>query len=427
MAQILCFFCTKICENNDVIYDVGAMKVPFSQKHLYAVFQHLANRIKIQLVFDQNPTYICENCYNELQIYDKLMLELLAIQKRLTVQLKKVIGIEGVEAVTENLADSADIKEMENESVFDLRKELTQTINATSSLESCLNHKDDECLSNIIETDLIELQDKSRSTDILSDNEIVSEMDVIDKNRVCRECEICGLEFKTKIELHEHNNQTHNSKRFICKICGVVRKDEEYLELHMNLHEGKTEYECRYCPKQFSRPVNTLRHMRVHWDKKKFQCEKCGERFSLDNMLYNHRMLHEAEENPIICSICNNSFKSRKTYNHHIRIHQANRTRFNCHICSKSFTERYTLKMHLKNHVPKGENQDQDPKSINNGDRNTDSAQENVATDVDNSVVLLISVPENGNEYNCIVCDGLFEDNESLQQHLGDQHNVLLM
>ncbi|XP_075147052.1 serendipity delta isoform X2 [Haematobia irritans] len=228
------------------------------------------------------------------------------------------------------------------------------------------------------------------------------------------ECHICGEYFDSKAALQGHRNETHNyGKQFVCKICGVSRKDEEYLELHMNIHEGKTENECRYCPKKFSRPVNTLRHMRVHWDKKKFQCEKCGERFSLDNMLYNHRMRHEAEDNPVICSICNQSFKSRKTYNHHILIHQENRPRHHCTLCPKSFTERYTLKMHLKTH-----RDHQSPTSDTKANGTKDSKEE-----TEEAINLLV---ETESMDNCVICNRKFDNKPSFEQHLQEFHGVVL-
>ncbi|XP_013107126.1 serendipity locus protein delta isoform X2 [Stomoxys calcitrans] len=228
-------------------------------------------------------------------------------------------------------------------------------------------------------------------------------------------CLTCSATFSSKALLQSHKRECHNGKQFVCKICGASRKDEEYLELHMNVHEGKTENECRYCPKRFSRPVNTLRHMRIHWDKKKFQCEKCGERFSLDNMLYNHRMRHEAEDNPVICSICNQSFKSRKTYNHHILIHQENRPRHHCTLCPKSFTERYTLKMHLKTHRDR-----QSPTST--VDINPclvkDSKEE-----TEDAINLLVEGDEVG--YNCVICHRKFDDKDCFEHHLQDLHGPI--
>lgn len=393
MERILCFFCTKACQDNDVIYDVAAVTMQCSERPLHLVLQHLANRIQIQLVFSEHSnTYICEGCFNDLQDYDRLMSDLLATQKRLTVQLKQAIGVAEVEAVGE------DTTKVPGQSVFEAVEPASADIGRPENNE------------NTIATERLESQGELSGNLVHSDQDELPEPSECRRRRPLRKCEICSVTFRTKFQLQQHMNEVHNRKRFVCPICGVVRKDEEYLELHMNLHQGKTEYECRYCSKQFSRPVNTLRHMRIHWDKKKFQCEKCGKRFSLDNMLYNHRMLHEAEENPIICSVCKNSFKSRKTYNHHVRIHQVDRPRYHCHLCPKSFTERYTLKMHLRNHELRGEACEEPTETSTESPETVVQTKESAETgarnaDTDNSILLLIPMPDAENEYNCIVCN----------------------
>ncbi|KAL9889276.1 LOW QUALITY PROTEIN: serendipity delta [Glossina fuscipes fuscipes] len=372
-SAVLCFLCTKDSNDNDEFYDVSNAVVPASQKPLHIVLQHLANRIKFKLIF-QNGTFVCSECFKELSDYDNLMLNLLTSQKLLTNRLQNALN-DKPEVVSEDGQD------------YEIQLEVEEDATGEDAFNPELDTKEE-----LIEVD---------------DNVIVEEFRE-NLKRCKRECLACEEVFKSNYQLQNHINEVHNIAQFICKICGVARKDEEYLELHMNIHQGKTENQCLYCPKVFSRPVNTLRHMRFHWQKK-FQCDKCGG-FSLDNMLYNHRLRHEAEENPVICNFCNQSFKSRKTYNHHLLIHQTNRPRHHCHLCPKSFTQRYTLKMHLKTH----------------NDSNTPTPVDTKPGDFkETEAAINILVESIDREFQCVICNLKFESKSAHVQHLQEEHDVI--
>lgn len=412
---ISCFLCgndtAKSCTD---FYNIQSSVVPASQKPIHVVLQHLANCIKYKLIF-QSETFICADCFKEMSDYDELMLNLLSSQRRLTVLLQN--------ALMDKHEEEPPFVEDENEQTMDL--EFEDDEQDPSLVDASNPHLDTK--EELIEVDQYTIIEEEASADNQteepaeytqgSDSNSVSQ-DVTNtktvRKRQSLECVVCGAILRSKFLLQNHMSESHNVKRFSCKICGVTRKDEEYLELHMNIHEGKTENECRYCPKRFTRPVNTLRHMRVHWDKKKFQCEKCGERFSLDNMLYNHRLRHEAEENPLICSICNQSFKSRKTYTHHLLIHQENRPRYHCNLCPKSFTERYTLKMHLKTHA--GEKSCESPSS----------SIASVKTCQEETVSILEDTDSYDGDNTCVICNKKYDEKVGLEQHLQDAHDVIL-
>ncbi|XP_005188349.2 serendipity locus protein delta [Musca domestica] len=409
MESIVCFLCTEnTAKCNDEFYDVLSAIVPFSQKPLHVVLQHLGNCLKYKLIF-QNGTYVCGDCFRELASYDNLMVNLLNSQKRLTCQLHYA------------LAEKSGQPHFENEEPIQIELEFKGDANLEDAFNPNLDTKEE--LIEVEEEDVIEeIVDDSTGEFSNGSSQTNFDLDEIastggERKRNQQDCPTCGAIFTSKYLLQSHINESHSGKQYMCKICGVSRKDEEYLELHMNIHEGKTENECRYCPKRFSRPVNTLRHMRIHWDKKKFQCEKCGERFSLDNMLYNHRLRHEAEDNPVICSICNQSFKSRKTYNHHVMIHQENRPRHQCTLCPKSFTERYTLKVHLKTHSDR-----QSPTStveIKQPQTTKDSKEE-----TEEAINLLVAADSVDNS--CAAFDKKYEEKNALEQHLHEDADVIL-
>ncbi|KAM7359606.1 serendipity locus protein delta-like isoform 1-T4 [Cochliomyia hominivorax] len=439
----LCFLCGNdgtVKENND-FYNIQSSVVPASQKPLHVVLQHLANCIKYKLIF-QSETFICGDCFKELSEYDELMLNLLSSQKRLTVLLQNALMEKPLQQQQQTAAQAEEQEQQQQLQEMVQESTTLEDVNDQSSMDIELEFEEDEEDPNLVDAFNPNLDTKEELIEIDEDVIIEEETEAVDTNnskslinisqenspvkterkRQNLECVICGALFKSKFLLQNHMSECHNVKQFTCKICGVTRKDEEYLELHMNIHEGKTENECRYCPKRFTRPVNTLRHMRIHWDKKKFQCEKCGERFSLDNMLYNHRLRHEAEENPLICGICNQSFKSRKTYTHHLLIHQENRPRHHCHLCPKSFTERYTLKMHLKTHFD--DKSGDSPKSTN--DRKRSFPEERDTESEDTMGILVESDNYSDGDNTCVICNKKYDAKEGLEQHLQDAHDVIL-
>lgn len=423
-TAILCFLCgNDTVKKNLDFYNIQMSAVPASQKPIHIVLQHLANCIKYKLIF-QSETYICGDCFKELSDYDDLMLNLLSSQKRLTVLLQNALMEKPEEQEVEpHIIEDVNEQSMDIELEFEEDEDdpsLVDAFNPNLDTKEELIEIDDDA---IIEEENVE---SHTETQILTNaNRARASQDTqsakTERKRFSIECIVCGVELKSKFHLQSHMSECHNVKQFTCKICGISRKDEEYLELHMNIHEGKTENQCRYCPKRFTRPVNTLRHMRIHWDKKKFQCEKCGERFSLDNMLYNHRLRHEAEENPLICGICNQSFKSRKTYTHHQLIHQENRPRHHCHLCPKSFTERYTLKMHLKTHW--GEKSSE---SFLSNLLNIKTSTEEKESDTEEAIGILVENDNLDGDNTCVICNKKYDAKDGLEQHLQDVHDVIL-
>eukprot|EP00099_Drosophila_melanogaster_P015706 NP_524581.1 serendipity delta [Drosophila melanogaster] len=429
-----CFFCGAVDlsdtgSSSSMRYETLSAKVPSSQKTVSLVLTHLANCIQTQL--DLKPgARLCPRCFQELSDYDTIMVNLMTTQKRLTTQLKGALKseFEVPESGEDILVEEVEIPQSDVETDADAE--------ADALFVELV--KDQEESDTEIKREFVDEEEEEDDDD--DDEFICEDVDVGDsealygkssdgedrptKKRVKQECTTCGKVYNSWYQLQKHISEEHSKQpNHICPICGVIRRDEEYLELHMNLHEGKTEKQCRYCPKSFSRPVNTLRHMRMHWDKKKYQCEKCGLRFSQDNLLYNHRLRHEAEENPIICSICNVSFKSRKTFNHHTLIHKENRPRHYCSVCPKSFTERYTLKMHMKTHegdVVYGVREE--------APADEQQVVEELHVDVDESeaAVTVIMSDNDENSGFCLICNTNFENKKELEHHLQFDHDVVL-
>ncbi|KAH8375621.1 serendipity locus protein delta [Drosophila serrata] len=419
-----CFFCGAVeLSSGTSRYEKLSAKVPSSQKTVSLVLTHLANCINTPLDVKTNSR-LCPRCFTELSDYDTIMVNLMTTQKRLTNQLKHALKSDfdapesGEDLLVEEEEDEVPLEEEDTDADAEAEALFVELVKdqEDSDTEIKREYEGDDENEFLCEVEVGE----SEGNYAKGDSE-----DKPMRKRVKQECSTCGKVYNSWYQLQKHISEEHSKQpNHVCPICGVIRRDEEYLELHMNVHEGKTEKQCRYCPKSFSRPVNTLRHMRMHWDKKKYQCEKCGLRFSQDNLLYNHRLRHEAEENPIICSICNVSFKSRKTFNHHTLIHKENRPRHYCSVCPKSFTERYTLKMHMKTHEG----------DLVYGVREEAPADEQqvveeLHVDVDESeqaVTVIMSSDNDDNSGFCLICSTNFENKKELEHHLQFDHDVVL-
>ncbi|KAH8417537.1 hypothetical protein KR222_001657 [Zaprionus bogoriensis] len=418
-----CFFCGAVDIHGTANYELLSSKVPSSHKSVSLVLTHLASCMKMKIDL-KSSTKLCPRCFVDLSDYDTIMVNLMVTQKKLTTQLKAALKSEYEDDSLVELLDKSADDDAEAEALFvELVKEENEAgmdIKEEFDGDGDEDEYDDDDDDDDEEEGEFLCDDKPENRHIKLDEELQAKFS---PKRLKQECSTCGKIFNARYQLQKHISEEHTkTQAHVCPICGIIRRDEEYLELHMNVHEGKTEKQCRYCPKSFSRPVNTLRHMRMHWDKKKYQCEKCGLRFSQDNLLYNHRLRHEAEENPIICSICNVSFKSRKTFNHHTLIHKENRPRHYCTVCPKSFTERYTLKMHMKTHEG----------DVVYGVREEvpadDQVVEELQVDVDESeqAVTVIMSDNDDNSGFCLICNTNFENKKELEHHLQFDHDVVL-
>ncbi|XP_011179340.2 serendipity locus protein delta-like [Zeugodacus cucurbitae] len=392
-----CLLCGVLLNECDELKDINE-KSPFSKKSFLSIVKYLAKTAKppgvVTWTNQFNECYICQTCCFDILKYDEYMVKLLEVQKRIISYLRNPVLSEELIAIQtlDECIDESNVK--------------------IEEFEIGVERITEECFS-VLDNNNKSFVEENENTETIGDGENIKEFNYADetesdkaedptvslrKYNIPVKCDICCKVFKNKTHLNRHMNVAHKPSKQVwkCEVCGITAKDEEYLELHRNIHEGRSDLECRFCNKRYSRKINVIRHMHKHWDKKNVQCERCGLRFSELPVYYNHKLQHDAEDDPLICTVCNQSFKTRRTYRNHLWVHRDDRPRYSCEICGKTFVEKYTLKVHLRCHSDGG-------KRKNN-----------------------ISINQEEKTLECVICGDQFSSKDLYNQHMEIQHDVIL-
>ncbi|XP_021697296.1 PR domain zinc finger protein 5 [Aedes aegypti] len=162
-------------------------------------------------------------------------------------------------------------------------------------------------------------------------------------------CEICGMAFKTKVEMRKHGS-THPENQFICEMCGSTLKSPESLRIHMERHSNVTQkLTCEYCPYTTPHFQNMKSHMNTHSstaESFKKECEVCKATFRSTHLLNRHMETH-GEERKYACTECPARFKTRNALRGHRNcVHLV--IRYPCEYCEKRFDQKLTLRDHTE-------------------------------------------------------------------------------
>ncbi|TMW49026.1 hypothetical protein DOY81_005914 [Sarcophaga bullata] len=332
--------------------EVYKARAPKSQKTILDIIRHISRVLKVTFNVPARAR-VCTVCYKELVRYDCYVVELLEVQKRLSDKINaRVKGIK-----------------LQKPTAFPAGNRSTNFAGNDGDDKNFNNNNGDDDSEDDNKEDMEAIEDDDDYDD---DNSLLAEQDVTSSVSGHQEqenlndnypCPVCNLKLKNQRALDYHLDKDHKN-RVTCNVCGVQVRNDEYLALHMNLHNGKTENDCSFCDKSFARRVNVIRHMQVHFNKKKHQCERCGMFFTQTTIFYNHRLQHEAEDNPLICSICSQTFKTIRTYKRHMVTHQEDRPRYNCEFCGGDDSQEQTTTQSHKKVKVSTEEEQQDHKLI---------------------------------------------------------------
>ncbi|XP_055626008.1 gastrula zinc finger protein XlCGF26.1-like [Toxorhynchites rutilus septentrionalis] len=192
------------------------------------------------------------------------------------------------------------------------------------------------------------------------------------------DCKDCSESFVTFKQLNQHYSTVHNQRGYVtcCKSRFYeISRLRDHIRVHMNpatfhcsecktnfsskrclfnhrlLHqpdEQKT-FSCELCPKKFTQRYKLNTHMLGHKNVKDFPCQNCDKKFTTRDALASHfKNIHD-RANEVMCDVCSKILKTRSSFLIH-RAEHFNTKRIQCSTCGKWMKNEQSLRMHMIRH-----------------------------------------------------------------------------
>ena len=165
-------------------------------------------------------------------------------------------------------------------------------------------------------------------------------------------CDECGKHYRSKIKLNMHKKSVHGEKKlFQCETCENSFPSSKRLLYHvMSIHEGLRPHKCVSCEKAFVKEKSLNEHIKVfHTDQRDHPCNHCEKKFALKKRLRTH--IKDAHgDNVYICEICSSAFNTTSGLKGHIKRFHEDDTYYCmvvCSQCGKSMRNNY-LTQHMR-------------------------------------------------------------------------------
>ena len=104
------------------------------------------------------------------------------------------------------------------------------------------------------------------------------------------QCEVCGMRFNQKQNLHTHVRHIHlGERRYECGDCGMKFRRKRLLDCHTNSkHRNERPYACSQCDARFVYPEHVRKHEMTHREVRDYTCATCGKKFRTEASLLHH-------------------------------------------------------------------------------------------------------------------------------------------
>ncbi|XP_062542644.1 oocyte zinc finger protein XlCOF6-like [Armigeres subalbatus] len=170
-------------------------------------------------------------------------------------------------------------------------------------------------------------------------------------------CETCGLTVSTKNALATHMKRHQKKYEHACPYCDQKRNTKHDMSIHIRkTHLNAMDTACRFCGMTFRGKTALDEHERIHGDHFGFPCKQCDKKFKRWRALTKHvKTVHENFR--VICEYCDSSFVSKYHLNNHIEKVHGIQTRFVCDICLVTCTSQEKLDVHRSLHENPHESQ----------------------------------------------------------------------
>lgn len=198
----------------------------------------------------------------------------------------------------------------------------------------------------------------------------------------CFKCQLCDEHDESTVELFDnrsivaHMKTKHNERVFVCDLCGADYRKKMELAEHMEEHvKGNINIniECGVCQEVFSNLRLFRSHSKQHASSandggregiappppsipKSWTCKFCNKKYSSRNQMEEHKNMHTGDR-PYKCGDCPKDFASKYTLNAHTKIHSERKRPYGCPTCPKTFYSNQNLAQHERTHTGVKEHQ----------------------------------------------------------------------
>jgi KRAB domain-containing zinc finger protein len=110
-------------------------------------------------------------------------------------------------------------------------------------------------------------------------------------------CDKCGKQFTNQYSVNVHIKTVHEGvyTPATCPICGMTFKTKLQMNRHHILnHSTNQKYQCKYCEKRCSNTADLREHLRKH-EEPTFKCSYCDKMLKRKSALKEHERIHTGE------------------------------------------------------------------------------------------------------------------------------------
>ncbi|XP_028966635.1 zinc finger protein PLAG1-like [Galendromus occidentalis] len=168
-----------------------------------------------------------------------------------------------------------------------------------------------------------------------------------------------------------------------CPLCESSFDNKDSLEDHMDSHQqDRGILECDFCGKEFTSKLDLTKHTALHAQESQGdpQCQLCGKYFATREEAVMHLKVHSAAGSPgrvvkqrkFKCERCDRSFFTRKDVKRHMVVHTGQRN-FVCQYCPQKFGRKDHLVRHTKKTHTNNNNNNNSANNNNNNNSNNNN------------------------------------------------------
>ncbi|XP_062701189.1 transcription factor grauzone [Aedes albopictus] len=150
-------------------------------------------------------------------------------------------------------------------------------------------------------------------------------------------CSICGICFRTKINLQKHITRVH-TKKHSCEICSKIFAKAAQLRQHqVNMHDH-VKKQCEVCNKWLKNQVAWHKHVKRHQSDGAYKCDQCEHvSVNLPSLKEHKERRHGKRNRNYDCDQCGKHYKTRLRLREHTAGAHTGEPLYRCEFCEQTF------------------------------------------------------------------------------------------